>query len=221
MSRFNRPSVRVRACSLFLLSASAYTPSITPSFNSNSVSLTSSSSPHTHLFTCHFLFMSIISSLHFLFLSTPFFLSHPSFSSTPSLMSVRIFFMFIRYFTVYSAAVPSSPSCFLSVSFFHFYLKPTLISSSCWSSDRPPFLPPLSLHPTHHSSSPTCTILSSSPSIFILAMSERPESVSLHYRPPRLQLRNTLENQHHGCHLVSLVLLHAYEHVFSSISFSR
>lgn len=45
----------------------SHTPTAS-SFNSNSFLLSSSSSLHTHLFTCHFLFLSITVSLHFPFL---------------------------------------------------------------------------------------------------------------------------------------------------------
>lgn len=60
------------------------------------------------------------------------------------------------------------------------------------SSVSPPSHRP-SPHPTRSSFSPACSIFS--PPIFIPAMSEWPESVSLHYSPSLLQLGNTFENQ--------------------------
>lgn len=65
-------SACLTACSLSLLCASPSKASLPPhtSFNSNSLLWLFSSSLHTHLFACHFPFMSITFSLHFRFPSS-------------------------------------------------------------------------------------------------------------------------------------------------------
>lgn len=217
----------------------SHTPTA-PSFNSNSFLLSSSSSLHTHLFTCHFLFLSITISLHFPFLchrSPSLHLLYLYPTTFSSLLVLPLFYtsvyMQIPYVhhlstlthkftlsTVYLLlCVPSSitPLSFAFLWFVCFSVPPShsaphFISSSCRTSGIPPFY----LHhhrlssPTHHPSSPTCGILSSS-SIFISAVSEWPESVSLHYRPSPLQLRNTFKNQQCGCHIALCTLIRVCE----------
>lgn len=136
----------------------------------------------THLFACHFPFMSITISLHFLlssFASTDP-APYPFVSCKPSL------------FNCLSFSVLFCMHSFLVLSHIDFIFLQDLWRYLSWSLSPSPC--PLPSYPLLSFTS-TCIFFFFSSSKFNPAVSEWPESVSLHYSLSLPLFRNTFKNQ--------------------------